>query len=436
MNAEILPPGCLDGCPALTFKDTVDTKTGEVGDWREAPHGPFIVRVHNRTRRTELRGSLHKYWSQGHNGGIFCRWEVGQAVGRLAAELGFEPAQAVLHGLEFGANVPMPDHAKGLLRRAVLHGTEPMDSNEYGGAGCKREAIHQQYYFKLYDKEAQLTATGYGAPGPLLRVELKASKMEFLRKAGVRTLADLSNPAALEVMGEMLLAHLGKVMFAAAGPLPKNLSQQQRRLLREGANRNHWTERQIPRPRLRAEMKQYRELVAKYTDNTALDAATQGLRSVWQQLLAQPAPAQINPLSRVLPPPPFKESKQAAAPYTAEGLMHPTAPAAADLDGESEPAARRCLTCGRPLTTTAKFCSERELGAAAKRCRNAATNPGHNARRRLLRDEVAGLLFDVRPFVRGPKQLLQFVLAPAAPPLKTTEKNRMVRAGQRPAAAA
>lgn len=443
INAELLPPGCLDGCPALTFTDTVDTKTGELGDWRTAQHGPFKVMVHNRTRRTELRGSLHKYWSGGHNGGAFCRWEVGQAVERLADELGFEPAQAVLHGLEFGANVPMPGHAKGLLRRAVLHGTEPMDINQYGGRGCKLEAEHQRYYFKLYDKELQLTDVGYEAPGPLLRVELKARKMEFLSKAQLRTLADLSNPTVLEVMGELLLAHLGKVMFAPSGPLPKTLSQQQRELLREGANRNYWTERQLPRPKLRAEMKEYRKLVKKHTNDYMLDAAAKGLRSVWQHLLAAPAPvqvlasppalapAQINPLGRVLPLAPFKEKDDDAIHRRAEGLTQALAPATG-LDGvlvgaeaPPPPAARFCPTCGRPLTTATKFCSERELGPAAKRCRNAASNPRNNARRRLLRAEGLGTLFDVRPFVRGPEPLRQFVLAPAAPP-----------ANARPAAAA
>ncbi len=441
INAE-LPPACLDNS-GLAFSASVITKTGELcTEWSEATHGPFKIRVHNSTRRTELRGSLHKYKRKSHNGDAFPRWEVGQAVQQLADELGFDPAQALLHGLEFGANVPLESSAKALLRRGVLHGTKPVDSREWGGRGCLLEATGQQFYFKLYDKEAQLTDTGYSATGPLLRVELKARKMAFLKKAGIKTLADLTNPAALEVMGELLLAHLGKMLFAAPGQLPKTLSLTQQRLLRDGASKTYWTEQ--PQPKLRSGLKQYRQLVTQHVSDAALAAATEGLRSVWQLLLHQPEPAplvattpnlvapQITSLSRVLIPP-IQERKEAHLFPTAEGLLlampsphaHPGDNGMSEQENEEKReenlaqkpapnAPRCCQTCGRLLSGSnamAKFCSEKELGKAAKKCRNTASNPRNNARHRLLRDEQQGLLFDVRPFVRGPEQLREFMLA-------------------------
>jgi hypothetical protein len=452
INAE-LPPACLDNS-GLEFSASVITETGELcTEWSEATHGPFKIRVHNRTRRTELRGSLHKYKRKSHNGDAFPRWEVAQAVQQLADELGFDPAQAMLHGLEFGANVPLEASAKGLLRRGVLHGTKPMDSREWGGRGCLLEAEGQQFFFKLYDKEAQLTDTGYSATGPLLRVELKARKMKFLEKAGIKTLADLANPAALEVMGELLLAHLSKVLFSPPGQLPQTLNQSQQRLLREGASKNYWTEQ--PQPKLRSGLKQYRQLVTQHVQDAQLAAAKEGLRSVWQQLLHQPEPAplvattpglvasQITPLSRVLPPS-IKEREEARPFPTAEGLLRaePTPLNQRETEGVSErskgkefeeteseakefeekfatktptPSAPRCCqTCGRPLNSRnamAKFCSERELGKAAKKCRNAASNPRNNARRRLLKIESQALLFDTRPYVKVQEQMREFVLA-------------------------
>lgn len=444
INAELLA-GCLDNS-GLEFSASVITETGELcTEWSEATHGPFKIRVHNRTRRTELRGSLHKYKRKGHNGDAFPRWEVAQAVQQLADELGFDPAQAMLHSLEFGANVPLEASAKGLLRRGVLHGTKPMDSREWGGRGCLLEAEGQQFYFKLYDKEAQLTDTGYSATGPMLRVELKARKMKFLEKAGIKTLADLANPAALEVMGELLLAHLSKVLFSPPGQLPQTLSQSQQRLLREGASKNYWTEQ--PQPKLRSGLKQYRQLVTQHVQDAQLTAAKEGLRSIWQQLLHQPEPAplvattlnmvasQITPLSRVLPPS-IKEREEARPFPTAEGLLraeptlhaHPYTDRVSARENEEKkeknlvpktptptPSALRCCeTCGRPLNSRnamAKFCSERELGKAAKKCRNAASNPRNNARRRLLKIESQALLFDTRPYVKVPEQMREFVLA-------------------------
>jgi hypothetical protein len=92
----------------------------------------------------------------------------------------------------------------------------------------------------------------------------------------------------------------------------------------------------------------------------------------------------------------------------------------ADDDDEREPlppAARRCHTCGRVLTSTssrAKFCSELEWGAAAKKCRNADSNPRNNAVATRRRTKSRGpQLFDDSPFVRVPEHYRSFVLAAA-----------------------
>jgi hypothetical protein len=416
-----LPPGTLDKCPSLTFKHTVSDDTGELGDWKEALHGPFKISIFT-NGRTELRGSLHQYWSRSHNGGEFPLWAVSQAIQQLATELQFDPAQAQLHGLEFGANVPMPAPARELLRRAVLHSTQTIGLRTWGGRGCLREATHQQYFFKAYDKEAQLVDTGHIPPGPLLRVELKARKMEFLRKAGIETLADLKNPVALQVMGEMLSAQLAKVLFAAPGELPPALRKAERRLLRDGARGVFWEE--LPKPKLRTQLKQYRELVAQHITDTALEAATQGLRSVWQQLLNEPMPSlagsaapevtptQINPLSRVLIRS-QEEEKTTELPRRAEGLLVTLSNHLHPLDeGEpatAQPRVRCCQSCEQALAPerkpSTKYCD--------KKCRNAASNPAHNARRTLLKIESQPLLFSIREFVRVPEPIRAFVLAAA-----------------------
>ena len=77
-------------------------------------------------------------------------------------------------------------------------------------------------------------------------------------------------------------------------------------------------------------------------------------------------------------------------------------------------AARRCLTCGRVLTSSssrAKFCSEQVWGSSAKKCRNADSNPRNNAAATLRKIESQWQLLDQRPFVRVPEQIRAFVLA-------------------------
>jgi hypothetical protein len=177
----------------------------------------------------------------------------------------------------------------------------------------------------------------------------------------------------------------------------------------------------LPVPQLRVQVRQYRKVYAQCVVDEALQAATQGLRSVWQQLLTQPEQmaavatiaelpaAQLNPLCKVLSL--QQEREEAAPPQTAKGLLAmqcPPARLAAD-DDEREPtttAARCCLTCSAPIASHRKP----ETRYCGKKCRNAASNPGHNARRTLLKIESQPLLFPIREFVRVPEQYRAFVL--------------------------
>ena len=73
----------------------------------------------------------------------------------------------------------------------------------------------------------------------------------------------------------------------------------------------------------------------------------------------------------------------------------------------------RVLSGGQHSSSSrAKFCSEREWGPAAKKCRNADSNPRNNAaatRRKII--SQGPLLFDDSDFIRVSEQIRAFVLA-------------------------
>jgi hypothetical protein len=360
-------------------------------------------------------------------------------VQRLAAELLFNPEQAVLHTVEYGVNVPMPTPAKGLLCRMMLHsrkgGPAKVPGTSHNRRGIMREVEAQRYYLKAYDKEAQLDDSSNDTTGgEAARIELKVCTMEQLKQAGVRTLADLAHPAKLEAMGKLLFSQWDSLLFAAPGELPATVRTADRHLLERAARVGYWDG--LPAPQLRVQVKRYRKVYAQCVVDEALEAATQGLRSVWQQLLTQPEPVAavatiaelpsslLNHWCKVLT---FQQEKEASAPSlvndaAAGGGLPASSPCLpADDDDEREQptttAARRCLTCDRVLTSKssrAKFCSELEWGAAAKKCRNADSNPRNNAaatRRKFM--SQGPLLFDDSPFVRVPEHYRAFVLAAA-----------------------
>lgn len=422
-----LPSGALDSCPAITLPSSVDVQTGEeCSPWREAEYEGLKVRVHN-GGRTLLEGSLHQYWSRGHNGGEFPAWAVGEAVRQLSQALGFDPSQALLQTVEFGVNVPLQAPAKELLQRAVLHKTDPLDLKTYGGKGYFREATKQRYYFKLYDKALQLQDLGFSDPGPLLRVEVKARKMKYLEAAGVATLADLTKPAALLEMGRLLTRNLEQVLFAGPLPLPATLSTPERRLLTVGSTLRYWEG--LTPTSLRRIKSDYRAVYAHHVADPALQSAAQALETVWQQLLTQPEPGahsatavpQINPSVRVLPRPLPPQNERAAA-----ALIRQPDYRKEEGGGEGEGGgmrvskqapARCCHTCGLPINVKSgrKFCSPKERGsAAAKRCRNADSNLRNNKARALRKVVSEPVLFDQRPFVRVPEHVREFVLTAAA----------------------
>ena len=431
-----LPPGTLDNCLFLLFQLTVEA-TGELCKWRVAKWGAFEIRVHNYSGRIEVRGSLHKYWSKSHNGGAFPRWAVAQAVQQLAADLQFSSAQGVLHNVEYGANVPMPTPAKGLLSRMILYsgkGCPPkVPTSSHNRRGLMREVEAQQYFLKGYDKEAQLDDSSDDTTGgEALRFEVKVCTMQQLKQAGVRTLADLAHPAKLEAMGKLLFRHWDSLLFAAPGELPATVRTADRRLLERAARVGYWEG--LPLAQLRVQVRQYRKVYAKCVIDEALEAATQGLRSVWQQLLTQPeqvaavatvsglSASQLNPLCKVLSLQPEREPVAALPLVNAAGAGGlPLYPPAIEAD-ESKPlslssssVARRCKTCGRVLSSSssrAKFCSEREWGAAAKKCRNIDSNPRNNAAATRRKTKSRGpMLFDDSAFVRVPELDRAFVLA-------------------------
>ena len=64
---------------------------------------------------------------------------------------------------------------------------------------------------------------------------------------------------------------------------------------------------------------------------------------------------------------------------------------------------RVCITCGRDIShqhPKSKYCSAKYVGyEAAHRCRNAASNPHNNRRRKIEQITQRGVLFDIEQYL-------------------------------------
>lgn len=398
----------------LDFITPVNLKTGEAMPRSEAVYRELVFTIYPSGRAT-VQGSLHKLRHGQHNGGNFPAWAVADTIAELGYSFKFQPEQAQLRTLEFGLNVPLPASATDLLSRAVLYKTMPFNISHFGGKGYYLETEAQQYYFKLYDKERQLTANRYLAPGPLLRPEIKTRRMEWLADVGITTLADLTNPAKLAELGELLVEAFQQVLFSAV-TIPAGLSKAEQRLLVEGRHPHYWQLLRKEHPdSLRKNRQRYRELTAKHTPDLLAIAALDGIVNGWEQLRTAPPclPGLVDLAGR-----PFPELTDLPAmpqQLVIPGFNSLSIGVKPEKVGTVEEAAvRRCQTCGRDIAgqpASSKFCSEALYGKAAKRCRNVDSNLRNNTRRAVQRTTQQAYLFDVVPHLHLPATVREFVLS-------------------------
>lgn len=397
--------------PALTFYTPVNLKTGECAPRSEAKYRNLLFCTYPSGRAT-IEGSLHQLRHGQHNGGDFPAWAVAATIAELAYSFGFRPEEAVLSTLEFGLNVALPNAATELLRRAVLYKTLPFSLAHFGGKGYYLEATAQQYYLKLYDKQRHLIANRHLAPGPLLRVEVKTKRMEWLREAGVSTLADLTNPARLVTLGAILGSALEKTLFAAV-QVPAHLNKAAQRLLSDGRQAHYWQTLNKEHPdSLRKQRQRYRELTAQYAPDTLALAAAAGVAGHWEHLrVAAPSlPHLTEPAEKTVP----ELTDFLAAPEKAFRPGFNNLLIGVEVGTGNKEVGRRCQTCGRDISgqaAGARFCSEARFGRAAKKCRNAASNPRHNTRRALLYTAQLPSLFDPTPYLHLPATVRDYALA-------------------------
>lgn len=154
-------------------------------------------------------GSLHRY----HNGGgintnDFNFSDVCRAVASLEA-YHIDPKKTALENIEFGVNIALPFSCKRVLDAVVCMPLRPFTELRFEKTNIGKRADFQEYEVKIYDKGKQDT----GKDTHLLRVELRVKKMQYLKKADIRTLSDLTNPEKLQRAGALLLNVLNEVIF-------------------------------------------------------------------------------------------------------------------------------------------------------------------------------------------------------------------------------
>ena len=185
----------------------------------------------------EVRGSLHKYF-KGENYSDFDMHQLCQAVDSFCQEFQLQASNIEVRNIEFGVNISPPFSAFDFCTRLLYYGNEAFQPLK-GACRAKRIGfLHeaQQYKIKCYDKSRQYAHLDNDS---ILRVEVAVNKMVFLKKTGIKTLADVKCRDKVSMLGVLLSELYSHVLVRETIDM-NGLSQRQAWNYRDCINPHVW----------------------------------------------------------------------------------------------------------------------------------------------------------------------------------------------------
>ena len=203
-----MDPTKLRSMSMLDFHCDLNDSTGEVGANRLVASHRGLKFIIINEKYVELQGSLHKYKNHGaHNHDSFYYSDLVAVLGDLEKKFHLDLQQAILRNLEVGVNISPPITTDEILGNVLIHSHVVFKDCDVV-RGNYRQARHQRYFVKIYNKGAQ-----FDLKTEVMRFELKYVKMIDLNKIGVARLSDLRDQQKLNDLGDMLVNQWGRVLL-------------------------------------------------------------------------------------------------------------------------------------------------------------------------------------------------------------------------------
>lgn len=349
----------------LEFSAPVELNTGELQPTYIAKYKNLNLAVKSENYIT-LQGSLHKYWDNGVNSSDFTYNDFCAAIDQICKDLAVMPSQLHILRMEFGVNVMLNFAPQLLLSRLLCYGYKPLNAMNNG---IGKQCVLHQYAVKIYSKLLQGVTEQN-----ILRVEYKVTKMQNLKNK-VRTVSDLLHLETWTWLGGKLIQTLTKLLWFDFGIDYQNYKGSERDFIIEARNPLFWEGLN----RQRAHDCKARLL--KIFQSKGNEIYFKSLFELAECKLKVICGADI-----------FTDSRKQVEPQI-KGHFYP-------LDKE-ELGHRYCKSCGRDISnqrSNSKFCSESKYGNQGKRCRNRASNPINNRKRKISKILRIGVLFDIEPY--------------------------------------
>lgn len=203
VKAELLDisPESFKANSGLDFFANVNTNTGEILGGTPKYKGISYEKAYDKnlefriyeTGTITMSGSLHVYWNEGmHNYNDFNINSIKDVLDDLNKKYGIAPNQIKFRQIELGVNINPPIDTCDILNHCFIHRKKPFRHKSVPDEGEYIQVEHSQYYIKIYNKALHYSKKGFNVGNkPIMRFEIKYTKMEKLNKLGIRTMQDL-----------------------------------------------------------------------------------------------------------------------------------------------------------------------------------------------------------------------------------------------------
>jgi len=354
-------PELLFNNPNLVFGSLMNHQTGELIPNR---YGNYVSISETRGLKIEITesknkplpevkimGSLHKF-SQGNNYKDFSFTDLERTIQCLREFLQIEPESLCIHQIEFGVNIEPVFQTQFVINQMLSHAGKEYELRDYQNTGYLKRFRRAQFEIKIYDKGNQNKLTER-----ILRVEIKVSRMAYLHNKGIgiKTIADLLNPALYPKLKSLLIEDLNKLIFTDDRiNLRQVYKPKDRNFLSEAANPRYWTQLRdkVNRMQFSRQFKRFDLLRRTYAPEDLKGDFIQQVNNKWDSLSKNVTILPLTENSKML-----------------RSDIH--------LVSNNELLPRHCITCGRDIShqkTGSKYCSEKKFGRSVKSCRNKVSN--------------------------------------------------------------
>lgn len=378
--------------PDLDFTLPVSAKTGEVlPESRRAKFKEMLFRITPSRKSPGLmwcyaEGSLHRFANGGaDNSDQFTFDAFCATVQELARNFGIDPQRANLENLEFGLNIALPIPANDYLKTLICHGDRPFVEMSRDKKDLGKLVERQRYTFKLYDK-GQQAETG---DRNILRVEIKVSRMEFLKPYGITTLAHLTDPAKVAPLGNVLAQAFADVICYDGSIKESSQSEKERMMLKDFQNPKWWAD--LDKRRRYYYRQVYAEMMEKHGANNTQLSVVYEVQKQWAKLIQQAAESldfltgektavhKENLDFLTVRMKGYKVQLDNNIIYKYKRVENENILPESPTQNTPELSVKTsafCGCCGRDISrqrTGSRFCSVAHFGPGAKKCRNMAT---------------------------------------------------------------